>query len=148
MKLGDVIESAIWLNGDETKLQRMHYECDVREAIASLCCDEGWLHGPVTFTEKRPGEDLVPEVPDHIQGQCVRLLVAEAEIVGRKPESKPDSFVANLDRKDRARLRKLTRKAHAKVWGGRLNDRECDEIIEGCGPEAVLTVLRGENLLH
>ena len=82
VKLGDVIQSAIWLSGEETAEDRTRYEKDVCTAISLLCDGQGWLHGPVSFIEKRPGEDRVPQVPDHIQGQRVGLLVAEAEVVG------------------------------------------------------------------
>ena len=143
MRIGEVVESAIWLSGEETAEDRRRFETDVCAAIDILCNDMGFLHGPVTFIEKRPGDDRVPAVPDHIQGPRVRLLVAEAELTTRKPESKPDSFVANLDRQDAIRLRHLTRRAQAKHMPDRkLTDAECDKIIEQYGPEAALDTLR------
>lgn len=142
MKIGDTIESAIWLNGDETLEQRQRFEHDVTHAIERVCRDEGLLHGPVTFIEKSPMDDRVPEVPEHIQGQRVRLLVGEAEIVAKRPEEKPGSFIANLDRMDLIRLRKLTREAHRKQNDGGLSDSQCDAIIEQYGPEAALETLR------
>lgn len=149
MELGDVIESAIWLNGEETYEHRVRFERDVHHAIDRLCDKEGWLRGPVKFVEKRPGEDRVPVVPDDIQGQRVRLLVGEAEIVGKKPETSRGSFIVNLDRSDLVRLRKLTRDARRKAGCGReINDRECDEIIEHCGPEAALETLRRRDTLQ
>ena len=68
MQLGDFIESAIWITGDESKSTRDRYEQEAREAIADLCAEEGFEYGPVTFMEKRPEDDRVPPVPDHVQG--------------------------------------------------------------------------------
>ncbi len=146
MKLNDTIQSAIWIDGTETKKQRARFELDVTNCITLVCDSEGFLPGPMRFTEKRPGDERVPAVPDHIQGERVRLLVGEADIVGKKPESKPDSFVANLDRKDLMRLRHLTRIAHSHNSKHGLTDSECDAVIEHCGPEAALDTLRRKDL--
>ena len=150
MKLGDQIESAMWMDGTETELQVQTHHAHVAAAISVLCYEQGWECGPTTFTEKQPGDECVPQVPDHISGPKVRLLVAEATVTGKKVETKPDSFVANLDRKDLARLRKMTRVAHAKHMpsNGVLSDTQCDEIIEQLGPEAALDTLRRRDTLH
>jgi len=142
MQTGDVIESAIWLTGEESAEMRARYEDDVRGAIDYLCHEKGFIHGPVTFIEKRPEEDHVPEVPDHIQGQRVRLLVAEATVVAKATGK--GSFVANLEAKDLARLRDIIRRSWSKHVndGGLINDAECDRIIETLGPEAALDTLR------
>lgn len=143
MKTGDVIESAIWLSGDESAEDRRRFEADVTHALTELCDHFGFLHGPVMFVEKRPGDDRVPPVPDHIQGQRVRLLVAEAEVVSRKPEQTPDSFVANLEPDDLRRLREITQRAYMRQFRGRrLTDGQLDEVIEGIGPDAALDCLR------
>lgn len=137
MNLGEVIESAIWLTGDESQELRKRYEQDVCQAIDDLCQEHAVLHGPVTFTEKRPGDDRVPPVPDHIQGGRVRLLVAESVVTEHAPQTSIGSFVANLELKDLTRLRKITRR-----YRPGLTDQQCDEIIEELGPEAALDTLR------
>ena len=142
MNIGDTIESAIWLDGQESLEDRQRFEHDVAQSIKTVCRDEGLLHGPIRFIEKRPGEDRVPQVPDNVQGQRVRLLVGEAEIVAKRPQVKPDSFIANLDRMDLIRLRKLTREANRKQNNAGLSDAQCDQIIEQYGPEAALETLR------
>lgn len=142
MRIGDVIESAVWLTGEESPELRKHYETDVAEAIDYLCHENRFLYGPVSFTEKKPGTDRVPEVPDHIHGVNVRLLVAEAEIIGRKPDTSNGSFIANLDKVDLDRLRTITRNARMKLYRERLTDAECDEVIEAIGPDAALDTLR------
>ena len=142
MKPGDLIESAVWVTGDEPLTLRKRYEGDVGNAITCLCDENGFEHGPVKFIEKRPGDDRVPCVPEHIQGSRVRLLVAEAEIVGKKPLSSAGSFVANLEKKDIDRLRAITRRKWSEHHLVALTDEQCDDCIEELGPEAVLDTLR------
>lgn len=137
MRIGDVIESSIWMTGDESQAVRQQYELDVSQAIGSLCDEHGFECGPVKFSEKHPSEDRVPEVPDHIQGSRVRLLVAEAEVIARVVRVE-GSFVANLETKDLQRLRLITRQASRQV----LTDQECDAIIERYGPDAAIETLR------
>jgi hypothetical protein len=138
MNLGDVIEKAIWLTGDESPELRKRYEQDVTQAIEDLCREHGFLHGPVTWVEKRPGEDRVPQVPDHVQGSRVRLLVAESIVTDYAPQTSEGSFIANLEKKDLERLRVITRRQSKTT----LSDQDCDELIEQYGPEAVLETLR------
>ena len=150
MRIGDVIESAIWLTGEESPELKKYYETDVISAIDDVCA--GYIHGPVKFTEKKPGQDRVPEVPDHIQGINVRLLVAEAEVLAPAPETSVGSFVANLDKVDLDRLRDITRQIHKRFNGTILANSQCDEVIEELGPEAALSTLRQQikpfGLLH
>ena len=147
MKIGDVIESAIWLTGDESQSTRARYEQDVCQAIADLCAEEGFEHGSVTFIEKRPGDDRVPPVPDHVQGSRVRLLVCEAQILCKRVATSEGSFVANLDKKDLLRLRSITRNACLKKNPGHaMEDSECDQYIEQFGPEAAIETLRKHTL--
>ena len=141
MRIGQVVEASIWMTGDEAPELRTRYEQDVRAAISELCTTEGFAHGPVTFMEKRPEDDRVPEAPDHIQGSRVRLLVAEAELVGMAVQTSKGSFVANLDKKDLSRLRTITRR-EALTVGKKLTDQELDEYLEQFGPEAAVEALR------
>ena len=142
MRIGNVIESAVWITGDEPLTLRKRYECDVGNAITCLCEENGFEHGPVKYIEKRPGDDRVPDVPEHIQGSRVRLLVAEAEIVGKKPLASAGSFVANLEKKDLDRLRAITRRKWAEHHWIALTDEQCDDCIDELGPEAALDTLR------
>jgi hypothetical protein len=142
MKIGDMIESAMWITGDEPQTLRRQYERDVNNAITSLCEENGLEHGPVKFIEKHPSDDRVPDVPEHVQGSRVRLLVAETEIVGKRPLSSAGSFVANLEKKDLNRLRAITRRKWAERHWIVLTDEQCDECIEELGPEAALDTLR------
>ncbi len=139
MKPGDVLETAIWLDGTETPELRARYESDLRVCLASLGSEAGMVFKPVIFTEKPPGADRVPAVPDQVQGPDVRLLVAETEVLCRAPYvTLPGSFVDDLDPLDLTRLREITRK----FCSHPLTDAECDEIIDDIGPETAVRTLR------
>lgn len=146
MKTGDVVENAVWITGDEPQGMCEQYKKDVVASIDDLCQEMGFYHSPVSFIEKRPEEADVPEVPDHIQGQRVRLLLGSATVMGKVPETIEGSFVANLDQKDLGRLREITRKAHAKAYGTIIGYKKCDEIIEALGPDAAIATLRTETI--
>ena len=147
MKTGDLIESAIWITGDESQSIRTRYEQDVRQAMADFCAEEGLEYGPVTFIEKRPGDDRVPPVPDHVQGSRVRLLVGEAQIIDNRVATSEGSFIANLEKKDLVRLRAITRNGYMKQHPGHnMTDSECDQYIEQYGPEAAIETLRKHTL--
>lgn len=139
MKIGQVVENAMWVTGDESDAMVDGYKRQVETSITLLCDELGFIHGPVLWKTLRPEDDRVPEVPDHIQGQQVRLLVGESVVLARKPVTPVGSFVANLDRVDLERLRILTRRAsgHADM-----TDAQCDEVIEQLGPEAAVDGLR------
>jgi hypothetical protein len=137
--VGDMIETAIWLTGDESKELRKRYEGDVCLAIDDLCKELDLVHGPVIFSVNRPGEERVPEVPDHISGQCVRLLVGQSLVVGRTQSASPEgSFINNLDPQDLFRLRDITRKVAPRY----LTDEECDAVIEELGVDTALETLK------
>lgn len=141
MELGDLIETAIWLDGRETKEQRLAFEQAVIQEINDECARSGVLHGEVRFTVKHPHDDRVPPVPAHIKTTSPRLLVAEAEIIGRAIEEVRSSFIADIEPKDLLRLRQITMRALAKE-GQYINDYEADDIIEALGPVAAEDALR------
>ena len=145
MRPGDVLEAAIWLDGRETAEHRALYEADLREQLARAGDLHGMVIGPLMWTEKGVGEDRVPTVPGQIAGPDVRLLVAEARVVCRLPDYTIAgfSFVDELDPADLARLRRITRAAHAsRNPGHRLTDAECDAVIDEIGPETALRTLK------
>jgi hypothetical protein len=143
MRIGDVVQSSVWITGEETPDIRKQYELDATQAISDLCYSQGYEHGPVTFVEKLPSDSEVPEVPDHISGPRVRLLIVEAEVVDKAVINSRGSFVANLEKVDLERLRKITRTQWAKMHPlDALSDEQCDDYIEELGPEAALDVLR------
>ena len=99
MKIGDFIESSVWLTGEESAELRRQYEKDVAEAIEYFCHEHRFQHGPGgVHGEKARSHDRVPPVPDHVAGSAVRLLLAESEITGKRPETSVGSFTAQLDK--------------------------------------------------
>lgn len=149
MKPGELIENAIWLDGTETPDQRRAYQTLITEAISETCAHHGMEHGPVTFVEKRPGDDRVPPVPKHIEKKAgslteIRLLVAEALITGPAIQEQENRFIFNLEYKDLLRLRAITRSAWQRMAPAAplLTDAECDEVIEQIGPDAAVDALR------
>lgn len=148
MKVGDIVETAIWVTGNEEPAMREQFKKDVESALIEGNQAQGVTTGPIVWTEKLPGTPRVPPVPGHISGPCVRLLVAEAEVLEIAPE--PGAFLAELEPRDLALLRRHTRAAYAqarardpKRWREpRLTDAQCDTIINDIGPEAALLALR------
>ena len=143
LRPGDALETAIWLTGEEPDALKQRFESDVRAKLAEMADHEGVIIGPLLMTEKRPGEDRVPQVPDHVHGMNVRLLVGEAAVVGEVFTSE-GAFVADLDPKDLARLRTILRRVHQAYNPGKpeLSQEKCDEYININGPEAALEALR------
>jgi hypothetical protein len=97
------------------------------------------------WAEKKPGDDRVPPVPEHVSGPDVRLLIAEAKVFCRLPHIvAPGSFLLELDGPDLRRLRELTRRAHGRCnpQAPVLSDAECDSVIEELGPEAAREEVR------
>jgi hypothetical protein len=151
MKPGEQIELAIWLTGTETPEHIKRFKEIDAPAIAKATEQQnGVAIGPLRFTIKKPGDDRVPKVPDHIKGPDVRLLVCEAETYDAPPSVISVGglgFIHDLTPEDLARLRKLTRRAHAKVSpGDRLSDKHCDTIIESLGPDVAVRTLRDDTV--
>lgn len=145
MKPGDIVESAIWLSGEETDQMIQAWKDRVREKTNEKAKLDNMEVGPFNWVIKRPGDDRVPPVPDHINGINVQLLVGEASVIGKRQTiiHKQSGFVYDLTKDDLNRLRQITRRAHAhKQPGNRLNDKQCDAVIEHLGPDVVLKMLR------
>lgn len=139
------VETAIWLDGRETPADYTRFKHDVESTMRESSTIQGHILGPVTWAEKKPGDERVPAVPDHIAGPNVRLLVAEAQIIGLRPVGKQaSSFVYDLELDDQARLRRVTRREYERAFPGRarLTDRQCDTLINDIGPEAAVAALQ------
>lgn len=139
MKIGDLVECAVWLEGTESDAMLKQWATDCPYMMANSQ-EPALKLGPVEFEIKRPGQDRVPPVPDHIKGPDVRLLVGSAVVLGFEPVKK-QSFLNELSEADLVRLRKATRKAH----GRKLPDAVCDQIIERLGPVAATQDMRMVN---
>jgi len=135
LKIGDTLESAIWLSGKETAEMLAHCTYEVKEQLETRAEADGIILGPCTAVIKQPGDDRVPVVPDGVSGPDVRLLVYEADVIGIKPVLKVNSFLNDLDAVDLMRLRAITYKAHRLKCPHEppLTQIECDDIIEERG---------------
>ena len=144
LRPGDVLETAVWVTGEEPPEMKDRFEKDLRVSLAHAAEVECVIIGPLIVTEKRPGEDRVPQVPDYVQGQDVRLLVGEAKVIGRPFSNDDSAFVADLDVRDLARLRAILRRVHRAYNPGKpeLTTEKCDEYINQNGPQAALAALR------
>ena len=140
---GEVIETSIWLTGEEPAHLKDRFEKELRAALASMADSEGVIIGPLVMTEKKPGEDRVPQVPRHLQGIAVTLLVGEATVVDYEPVYE-SNFVDELEVKDLERLRSILRRVHQSYNPGKpeLSIEKCDEYINTNGPDAALAALR------
>lgn len=153
MKPGDVLTAAIWMDGRETADQRAQFEKDIQEALAAGQSQRKVIMGPITWVEKRPGDDQVPPVPDHIAGPNVRLLVAESRVMGLVANiNSPIGFIHDLEPDDLALLMRITRKNYEQAYPNepRLTDRQCHTLINDLGPDvavATLQTLRPSDLI-
>jgi hypothetical protein len=143
LKIGEVIEAAIWLNGEETHEMRLQFALDLRAGLESTAAENGVAIGPFTETIKRPGDDRVPPVPDNVQGIDVRLLVFEATVIGAALADE-GNFIAELEPSDLERLRQIARRAFARLNPDKppLSIERCDEFINQNGPDIALAALR------
>jgi hypothetical protein len=119
---------------------------DCEAEIGRFGLENGVIMSGAVYTEKLPGDDRVPPVPNHIHGPGVRMLVCEATVVAilKADIIKSTGFVADLDKRDLERLRQITRAAHQKAQPMErlLTDAECDEVIERIGPQSALATVR------
>ena len=138
--IGEVFEQAIWATGEEPPEMAAQFERDLRAGLAEIAAKFGVVIGTLLMTEMRPGEERVPEVPAHIHGPDVRLLVGEATVVDHVAEAHEGAFVADLEPKDLERLRTILRRVHAAWNPGKpeLSTERCDEYINQNGPDAAL----------
>lgn len=154
---------AFWLAGDETPEIIRQFMADAKLAIEQFGNQSNVMVSPTVFTVKLPGEPQVPDTPKWLELKCAELgrrsivmptepgqpsqvytapvlLVAEATVLGRKPEFRKRTFVGDLSQKDLASLRAATRRTIKRP----LSDIECDDIIEHVGPDAAFDAVMGQ----
>ena len=149
IKAGDVLEAAIWLDGQEKPEHLSRFKAEVIQTVMEENAEQGLVTGPWRWETKLPGDERVPEVPDHIQGLGVCLLVGEADVLAVRSQEE-SRFLAELEPSDLRKLRKITRKAHFEWWREnfsghewpRPTDRQCDTLINDLGPIAGEEALR------
>lgn len=133
--IGDIVEAAAWFNGAVAKKKAM-----VAIRIAFKEVEQDVILAPIKWNELPPGSDRTPEPPPDAE-RGVMLMVGEAEVKAIR-KVVVTGFISQLDPKDLADLRQITRKAYLKQNPGTtFTDHQCDEVIERIGPESVLKTL-------
>lgn len=150
IKVGDTLEIAWWLDGRETTHQiNQMKDVDFPAEIKNIENEYGILFAPPNYTIKLPGEDRVPQVPNHIHGPDVRMLVCESMAIANKPKKLTQSseltgFTLDLPKDQLQRLRVITRRAYFRFHGVHISNKNCDQIIEALGPDVAMRTLRAE----
>jgi hypothetical protein len=136
-------ELAMWITDDDPP-QKIKWwrEEEVPRLFRESAEAAGVRIGPISFYELAPGEDRAGWPPDCVQGINVRLLVAEADIIGlAHVQAGPKPFSMDLSYPDLQKLRSATRRAYGRVLAADgktwrpMTDVECDKIIDMMGPE-------------
>ena len=147
---GPEVMVALWYDASQESDPVGSCSNSIGESLVRICRMQQLTCGEVSYTLLEPGNDRVPSVPrwlERIKGAVPRLLVATAQTVAL-PEQKSWRLVGDLDRKDLARLRAITRRQHAKALPNAtpLTDLECDAIIDQLGSEVILEQLRSSTV--
>lgn len=141
--IGDVLEFAYWMTGEETEGELTDFSHAAEMAMTSYMEEENCLLSKGVAHTKRPGDERCPEVPDHIHGTDVQLLVIEAQVLMDLP--KESRFADELEKDDFNRLAKITRSHYARRFPKHppLTDGQVRTVINDLGPDAALDALRG-----
>lgn len=136
----DTAELAIWICDEDNPAKIEWWKREVTADLFKEAADTAGVQlGPVRYYELQPGEGRAGHPPDKVQGTNVRLLVAECDVIGLKPQIVAKAFIADLSFKDLEQLRKVTRRgAMPRI----LTDEQCDEIIERYGAVTAEKILR------
>ncbi len=144
-KIGDIIEWAYWMTGEETQGDLQDFTEATRMAFKSHEIEEHVMLSMPEAHVVRPGEERCPPVPDHIHGADVQLLVFESRILLDLPGEKESRFADELEKDDFNRLAKITREHYARRFPRfpPLTDGQVRTVINDLGPDAALDALRG-----
>ncbi len=142
------LEVAIWYDANEYVDPIKSCSESIRDMIDIMCAGTKDTHGDIDYKILKPGDDRVPSVPRwlaKVKNATPRLLVAttKTRLMSSVRQEIP-SITGDLDKKDIARLRLITQKAHHKSCpdDSPLTNYECDQIIDKLGIEIVMDQLR------
>ncbi len=141
-------EVAIWYDAIEHVDPIKSCSESIRDMINVLCGKTKVVCGNIDYKILMPGDDRVPSVPrwlEKINGAIPKLLLATftTSVVSYVHQETTD-IIGDLDKKDVARLRVITKRAYHKSYphDASLTDHECDQIIDKLGLEIVMEQLR------
>ncbi len=145
---GEELEVAIWYDANEYVDPIKSCSESIGDMIGIMCAGTKDTHGNIDYKILKPGDDRVPPVPRwlaKVKNATPRLLVAttKTKLMDSVHQELP-SIVGDLDKKDIARLRVITQRAHHKSYPNNKNltDYECDQVIDKLGIEIVMEQLK------
>lgn len=145
MKPGQIIETAIWMNGEETEAEIKKWkEVDLPSLFEIASYENNIKLGDIWFETKSVDDERTPPVPDHVSGDDVKLLVGCAKVLAYKKRAEVKSFIDDIIYEDLELLRNITRRVHRRQRSESeedLSDGYCDQLIEELGEEAAIRVI-------
>jgi len=144
-KIGDIIELAYWMTGEETVQELDEFGQAAQMALQSFVEEEHVMLSTAHATTLRPGDARCPVPPEHIHGADVQLLLVEAKVILELPGPKPSRFADELEKDDLRRLAVITRRQYNQVFPRhpQLTDGQVKTIINDMGPDVALATLQG-----
>jgi hypothetical protein len=144
--IGDIIEWTYWLTGEETQEEIADFTSCTQMAFYAFEQDENVMLSKPEASVLHPGDPRVPEVPEHIHGSNVQLLVFESRVILHLPGPKLSRFADELEKDDFNRLAKITREHYTRRFprSPRLSDGQVRTVINDLGEEVALETLRGQ----
>lgn len=142
----DTVELAIWVSDDDPPAKLRWWRDEEVPRLFNESAEAASVTlGPVRWYELAPGTDRAGTPPNGVQGINVRLLVAEADVVGWiAPVVDGPGFIDELKHEDLVKLRNATRRSFGPCLSAdgksyrELRDDECDRIINLVGPDAAV----------
>ena len=147
----DDLEVSLWYDANVHSDPINSCSESIGDMLDLICKKNGMVHSNIRYEILKPEDDRVPPVPrwlENINGVVPRLLVAVTKVT-RDLHQEPMGMSGDLDKKDLARLRTITRREHRKAHPNTtpLTDHECDQLIDRLGLEVVLEQL-GSSTVH
>ncbi len=147
-EIDNELEVAVWYDANEYVDPIKHCSESIKDMIDIMCAGTKDTHGDIDYKILKPGDDRVPSVPrwlEKTKNATPRLLIATTKTrLMSSVCQETMGIVGDLDKKDIARLRYITRRAHHMEYprGDPLTDYECDQIIDKLGLEIVMDQLK------
>ena len=136
----DTSTLACWISDDTDPRVVEHWKTVTAPSLFKASADDaGVILSEPRFYTLEPGEGRAGTPPDGAQGTNMRLLVAECAVRGFKPRTEESNFLLDLDPKDLAYLRKVTKRAASPH---KISNEQADAIIMRYGPVTAQKLLK------
>tara|TARA_Y100000296_G_C5056230_1_gene197416 strand:+ start:116 stop:583 length:468 start_codon:yes stop_codon:yes gene_type:complete len=142
--IGQILELGNWFHRDASEDEKTKCKEQLIGAFAEARIEKGLIFSKLEFDELPWDHERVKKnIPP---GPDMMLMVCYATVTGVELGGLPEEagFVTDLDKKDRDRLREITRNAQIKKYPDEapLTDAECDTIIGKLGLAMIERELR------